>query len=237
MGTDGTFGGVFVLDSPSFPARTDLVCFSIQLDVPSLIPGAWYEFLDLQIAIASTDINFWGHLDLLTSEMMGRGKKATAEGALRCGNLDCDVTGRDKVNQCCARCLAVRYCSERCQRQHWRRSGGNHRAHCKPPARRGGSAAPRGPPPAATAGGGRDADDPEHPCPICLVNEDDHGRGGMCYECGQLYCGECNVPETALAPERRQPQGPLQTSAEGRRRGRGIRAGVVIATGSTTGGH
>ena len=54
---------------------------------------------------------------------------------------------------------------------------------------------PRGPPPAVPAGGGHDADDPEHPCPICLVNEDDRGRCGMCYECGQLYCGECNVPE------------------------------------------
>ena len=31
-------------------------------------------------------------------------KKAAAEGGLRCGNLDCGVTGRDKVNQVCAAC-------------------------------------------------------------------------------------------------------------------------------------
>ena len=35
-----------------------------------------------------------------------------------------------------------------------------------------------------------------HPCPICLVNEDDHGRCGQCCECGRLYCGDCNVPTT-----------------------------------------
>ena len=44
--------------------------------------------------------------------------------------------------------------------------------------------------------GERDADDPEHPCPICLMNEDDHGQCAMCSECGQRHCGECNVPET-----------------------------------------
>ena len=30
-------------------------------------------------------------------------------------------------------------------------------------------------------------------CPICLDNEDDHGRYGMCFECGQLYCGDCTA--------------------------------------------
>jgi len=29
-----------------------------------------------------------------------------------------------------------------------------------------------------------------------LANEDDHGQCGQCFECGQLYCGECNVPGT-----------------------------------------
>ena len=98
---------------------------------------------------------------------MGRGKKAAAEGDLcRCGNLDCDVAGRDKVDKKCARCLAVRYCSEKCQRQHWRRSGGNHRAHCRPPPRPDGatvsgpaSVSPRGAAPAGTNGGDCDADD------------------------------------------------------------------------------
>ena len=53
--------------------------------------------------------------------------------------------------------------------------------HCQPPPMPDVTAAPgllsaSGPPPAATAGWGNDNDDPEHPCPICLVNEDNHGR-------------------------------------------------------------
>ena len=146
---------------------------------------------------------------------MNRKKKAAAEGDFHCGNLDCGVTGRDKVNQVCAACRAVRYCSRKCQKQHWSSRGGNHRAHCQPPpdgAAASGppSASPRAPPPAAVpARGGNDADDPEHSCPICLVNEDDRGQCGQCFECGQLYCGECNVAETlgriAACPTCRAP--------------------------------
>ena len=73
------------------------------------------------------------------------------------------------------------YCSPECQKQHWRSNGGNHRAHCKPKPQ----------PEAARAEG--DDDDPAHPCPICLENEDDHGEYGQCFECGRLYCGDCNV--------------------------------------------
>ena len=61
----------------------------------------------------------------------------------------------------------------------------NHKAHCKPPPKPDGAPAsgpalvsPR--PPAATAGGEDDADWPEHPCPICFDNEDDHGQCGQC---------------------------------------------------------
>ena len=59
---------------------------------------------------------------------LGRGKKAAAESARSCGNLGCDVTGSDKVNKKCARCMAVCCCGAEYQRQHWRRSDGNHRA-------------------------------------------------------------------------------------------------------------
>jgi len=127
---------------------------------------------------------------------MGK-KKAAAAGAFRCGNLDCNVTGRDKVDKVCAACRAVRYCCRKCQGQHWSSRGGNHRAHCTPPPKPDGAgasaarpapASPRAPTPAVAAA------DPEHPCPICLVNEDDHGQCCQCLGCGQLYCGECNVP-------------------------------------------
>ena len=153
------------------------------------------------------DRNHQAHPPTILTNKISMGKKAAAEGAFRCGNRDCNVTGRDKVNQVCAACRAVRYCGRKCQGQHWSSRGGNHRAHCKPapkpngaPAAASGpaSASPRPPRPAATAGGGRDADDPEHQCPICLVNEDDHGQSqcAQCFECGQLYCGECNVRAT-----------------------------------------
>ena len=58
-------------------------------------------------------------------------------------------------------------------------------------------------------GGDHDYDNPEHPCPICLASEDDHGKYGQCFACGQLYCGDCNVPErlgrVATCPTCRAP--------------------------------
>ena len=43
--------------------------------------------------------------------------------------------------------------------------------------------------------GCEDGDEPEHPCPICLANEDDASVDGkdpdMCNVCGQQYCGAC----------------------------------------------
>ena len=57
---------------------------------------------------------------------MGKKKAASAAGDFRCANARCPVTGRDKVNQRCAGCGAVWYCGRRCQKQHWRQSGGNH---------------------------------------------------------------------------------------------------------------
>lgn len=49
--------------------------------------------------------------------------------------------------------------------------------------------------PTVTASCGRDAATLQNPCPICLDAEDDAddetGDVGMCYNCGQMYCGSC----------------------------------------------
>jgi hypothetical protein len=42
------------------------------------------------------------------------------------------------------------------------------------------------------ASGGVDAP-LQHPCPLCLDNEDDGGALWMCYSCGQLFCGSCKT--------------------------------------------
>ena len=57
---------------------------------------------------------------------------ASAAADFPCANAGCRVTGRDQVNQQCARCGAVWYCGRRCQKRHWSSNGGNHRAHCQP---------------------------------------------------------------------------------------------------------
>ena len=131
---------------------------------------------------------------------MGKKEAASAAADFPCANARCPVTGRDKVNQRCAGCGAVWYCGRRCQKRHWSSNGGNHRAHCKPPkpeepASAAAPASPRAPAVAGAAGGEDVADDPAHPCPICLEHEDDHGDCTQCLECGRLYCGDCNVPE------------------------------------------
>ena len=49
---------------------------------------------------------------------------------------------------------------------------------------------------AAAAGVEAGGDDPVHPCPICLENEDDHGKSALqCFKCGRFYCGDCNRAE------------------------------------------
>ena len=73
--------------------------------------------------------------------------------------------------------------------------GGNHRTHCKPaPMPAEAAAASSAPAPAssraaavaAAAGVAGNDGDPAHPCPICLENEDDHGKYtyGQCFRCG-----------------------------------------------------
>ena len=87
-----------------------------------------------------------------------------------------------------------------CHKGLWRRSGDNrdnHKGRCEAaptPEAAAGTSASVGPAAAAAAAprAEGDDDDPEHPCPICLVNEDNHRKYGQCFACGQLYCGDCN---------------------------------------------
>ena len=104
-----------------------------------------------------------------------------------CANLSCKLgckkVGRDKGKRRCA--------PGRCN------------GHCKAaPKPEAAASAPATEKPEAAASAAAFApateqDDvgPVHPCPICLVNEDDHGTCALCYACGQLYCGDCNVAE------------------------------------------
>ena len=130
----------------------------------------------------------------------------------------------------CKACFQRTYCDKRCQKNDWKTV---HREQCEklqqvfvpPPAgwreakaaaeRAGGGGGGGGGAAAAAGGGGggaaADDDDFAHPCPVCLDNEDDayvDGQGcGMCFACGQLYCGGCNanVSATLKCPTCRAP--------------------------------
>jgi hypothetical protein len=91
----------------------------------------------------------------------------------------CKKAGELGTMKFCGRCHRVYYCSVECQRMHWRRGG--HKAVCRKEG--GGVAVAAGP-------GGVDAV-LQNPCPICLDNEDNVGDSGMCFSCGQMFCGQC----------------------------------------------
>eukprot|EP00729_Bicosta_minor_P033117 gene33117-biopygen30718 len=109
----------------------------------------------------------------------------------------------------CEGCRQRSYCDRKCQKKDWKQE---HRGQCvklqqvfvpPPPGWRGAAAEAGG-----CGGGGKaaaaavdidDDDEIENPCPICLDNEDDatvDGKSaGMCYACGQSYCGACNTAD------------------------------------------
>lgn len=112
------------------------------------------------------------------------GKKGSSGGGFMCASCRKRSTDRGSM-QVCQQCKRVHYCSRKCQKKHW--VDGGHKRFCKTLAERGTISVVNA---EATA----DDDDPKHPCPICLTNEDDSGSAGMCYACGALFCGECNQP-------------------------------------------
>eukprot|EP00729_Bicosta_minor_P032533 gene32533-biopygen630 len=132
-------------------------------------------------------------------------------------NKVCAYCKRPGARLKCEGCRQRSYCDRKCQKKAWKQE---HRGQCVklqqvfvPPPRGWRGAAPAegaatsggGGCAAAAAGGGGGAptdvideeDEIENPCPICLDNEDDatvdRKSAGMCYVCGQSYCGPCNA--------------------------------------------
>jgi hypothetical protein len=116
------------------------------------------------------------------SVKQGKGsKKDGVGGGLVCAH--CKKVGELGTMKRCGRCHLVCYCSVECQKLHWKRGG--HKKVCR---KVGGSGASTNG--ASTSGGG---DTPlQHPCPICLDTEDNAGDPGMCFSCGQMFCGSCS---------------------------------------------
>jgi hypothetical protein len=111
----------------------------------------------------------------------GKGsKKDGVGGGVVCAH--CKAVGELGAMKCCGRCRRVSYCSVACQKGHWRTGG--HKQVC---GKEGGSGA-RGDVAGASGGGEAPL---QHPCPVCLDNEDNAGECGMCHSCGQLFCESC----------------------------------------------
>ena len=136
----------------------------------------------------------------------------------------CSNCGRSGATAQCINCRSVLYCDRTCQKQHWKIG---HKHQCKALAVAKGpatvkpyavpkdtcvSSAAKAPRPQAPGprNGPHSAESSAHsknqlahPCPICLVNEDDDVDGltecGMCLQCGQLTCGAC-MGKAATSP-------------------------------------
>jgi hypothetical protein len=107
-------------------------------------------------------------------------KKDGVGGGLVCAH--CKKVGELDTMKRCGRCRRVTYCSGACQKAHWKKGG--HKDVCREP---GSSDSTTGSDASAAEGGATKA--LEHPCPICLDNEDDedgNDEAGMCVSCGQM---------------------------------------------------
>jgi hypothetical protein len=121
----------------------------------------------------------------MASNVVKGGKKGSKKdgvgGGLVCAH--CKKVGELDTMKRCGRCRRACYCSVECQRLHWKRGG--HKQVCG----KEGSSGDRSDGVPDASGGGDAA--LMHPCPICLDSEDDAGEKGMCFSCGQMFCGSC----------------------------------------------
>jgi TPR repeat protein len=123
----------------------------------------------------------------MSSKMKGGGGKGSKKdgvgGGLVCAH--CKKVGELDTMKRCGRCRRACYCSVECQKLHWKKGG--HKKVCG----KGGSSGNHSD---GVLGASPPSDAPlKHPCPICLDNEDDVGEKGMCYSCGQMFCGSCKM--------------------------------------------
>ena len=136
----------------------------------------------------------------------------------------CAYCKKQGAKQKCNACLQRSYCDQKCQKKDWKTV---HRDQCEKLQLSGGAAPAGGgaaasAAAAATAAGemsARDAgdDDDEHPCPICLDNEDDATVNGkqfdVCSACGQMFCGACSLDMFENGPDA-TAHGPLTITTE-----------------------
>jgi TPR repeat protein len=121
------------------------------------------------------------HVGSMSSGGKGKGsKKDGVGGGMVCAH--CKQVGEIGTMKRCGRCHRVNYCSVACQKLHWK--SGGHKGVCGTGSSSSSDTTRGG----ATGEGGEAL---KHPCPICLDNEDNAGESGMCFACGQLYCGGC----------------------------------------------
>eukprot|EP00040_Diaphanoeca_grandis_P014018 m.70926 g.70926 ORF g.70926 m.70926 type:complete len:312 (-) comp24287_c0_seq1:155-1090(-) len=129
---------------------------------------------------------------------------------------ECSNCGKRPMGlKVCGRCQQTRYCSVECQKIHWKKGG--HKVACaqlqtvaiasrrhkgNPPRSSheeeliarissGASLATAKSSRTTTPTTSNSTNDPINPCPICLTNEDDDSDLAQCFNCGQLFCGEC----------------------------------------------
>jgi len=106
----------------------------------------------------------------------------------------------------CAKCKSANYCDKKCQKHHGKHGGHKKACGLATSSDANSKAHHNVAPPASAPKNSSntqkkqpiDEDEPVHPCPICLGNEDIFGDCGQCNSCGQMFCGNCKPKIEAL---------------------------------------